>query len=641
MMLERVRHWSKGWFFKILLLGIFLSFVFTGVGSYFVTNHSNEIASVNDESITQQALERAYENERAMLGENFSRVFDTEEKIKQFRQNLLERLIAEKLIQETTADLHLRASDQEIRDVIRQIPDFQQQGTFSKTLYEQILKRAGINPNTFQETKRQEISQSQLFSGLIQSSFALPKEINQYYQLDHQTRDIRYATLPYQRWLAQVKVSPIDAQKYYEAHKQDYATAESIKVEYIELNLSDLMQKVALTDAQIQQAYQEHLSEYRKPAHYRVAHILRRVPKEADEKITLAARQKLEQVLMRAQKGEDFAKLAKEHSEDITAKNGGELESFEAGSMDPEFEKAAAALKQVGDISPIVQTAYGLHIVKLLGKEAETIEPFEKVKTIVADKLRRAKAQEFFYEKQTILSDKSYEFADSLKEAAQSLGLPIQESAWLTRQSSQGIAAYPAFMAAAFSDQVLNQKQNSNVVELTPSHVAVVRIKEHKPSEIQPYEAVSAQVIEHLRNQQAKQQAKISAEALDKAIEEGKDFVSLAKQQQLSMQEQTQMSRNATQVDALLRDEAFKLTPPTAGKPSAASLCLPQGDCVVIQLLAVASGDVKKLQGDELTFVQENLARQKSEIEYRFYLQYLRDSANIKYHVPTAEPSSP
>ncbi|HHQ4722124.1 TPA: SurA N-terminal domain-containing protein, partial [Aeromonas veronii] len=380
MMLDKLREGAQGKVAKVILGLIILSFALAGVGSYLNGPARTAPATVNGTEISAAALENAYRNERArmesQMGEAFSQLAANPDYMKQFRRGVLDRLIDQALLDSKARELGLRISDEQIKQAIVAMPEFAENGKFNNDRYLQLIRRAGMTPEMFRDSLRQDMVRQQLMSALLGTEFSLKGEAEQLDKLYNQTRDLRLVRLAAANYMADVQVSDNELEQYYKTNGARFMNDEQVKVDYLLLDAANLAKDIKVTEQDAQDYYDQHQDLFQRAERRHVAHIL--IPFGKDEK---AAEQKAEAVLAKAKAGDDFAALAKADSSDtFSAKKGGELDWFEKGVMDPAFEKAAFALNNAGDLSGVVKSPFGFHIIKLLGVEAAKTKPFADVK---------------------------------------------------------------------------------------------------------------------------------------------------------------------------------------------------------------------------------------------------------------------
>jgi peptidyl-prolyl cis-trans isomerase D len=333
---------------------------------------------------------------------------------------------------------------------------------------------------------REDLSTSQLMQGVVGSEFGLAGEINQLLALQQQTRDIHYFTVPASRFVEQVELTDDKLNSYYQQNLQRFMTPEQVAVEYVELSAAELAKDIEVTPQQIANYFQANQSRFGSAEQRSVAHIM--IESEQDD---ATLQQKAEALLAELQAGADFAALAKANSADtFSAENGGELGELVAGQMDPAFEAAAFALTEVGQLSPVVKSEFGYHIIKLSGYTPASVKTLDEVSAEIATTLKAEQATALFFDLQQRLAQLAFEQPDNLEEAAEAIGAPLQSTALFSRETAPEVLAVPTILTRLFNPNFIAEGLNSDVMEVAREHVVVARIKEHQSARTQSLDEV-------------------------------------------------------------------------------------------------------------------------------------------------------
>lgn len=615
-MLEKIREGSQGVIAKSILVLVILSFAFTGVSSYLGSSTEAAAATVNGEEISESALEQAYQSERArleqQLGEMFEALAADDSYLASVKQSVLERLVAEKLLDQSATELGLRVSDEQIRTAIMTEPAFQTDGKFDNDRYQAILRQLGYQANSFRDMMRTDMTRRQLVASLVGSEFVLPSEADYLAGIQGQTRDIRYHVIDATPYIAQAVVSDEDARAFYDANLAQFMSPETLSLEYIELNAKDMANDVVVTDEEAQTYYDENKQQYLKPEKRLAAHIL--VNLGDDES---AAKAKADAIYAKLQAGEDFADLARTESEDtFSGEQGGQLDWFEKGVMEPEFDDVLFSLSN-GEYSAVVKTSFGYHIIKLLDLQPGAEAPFEDVKAKILAQLKEKHAIDTYFGLQQTLADVSYEVPDTLSEAAKELGVEVQTTPVFARNSAPAPFDKPDVLKAAFSDSVLLDGMNSDVIEVDANHAMVIRIKSHTAAGTVAFDKVKSGIVQRLQQEQANEVAREQAQELMTAFPSTEvEFVT-----------KTNAGRFEQDIDGAIINKAFQMAQPA--------------DSAVVDTVALASGyavivldKVNAAEGiDEnmLGALKQRLNAQYSEGSYRALIATLKANSEVVY----------
>lgn len=619
-MLEKIRDGSQGVIAKGILVLVILSFAFAGVSSYLGSTTDVPAAEVNGDKITKAELEQAYQSERSrmeqQLGEMFAALSADEKYLQSIKQSVLERLVADKLIDQAAKAMGLRVSDEQIVAAMRAEPAFQTDGKFDNDRYQAILRQLGYQPQTFRDMMRVDMTRRQLTAALVGTEFVLPGEAKQLAELQGQTRDVRYVIVDSAPFLATAVVTDEQVKNYYDANQGQFMSPEMVSLEYVELNATDFAKNNPVSDEEAQTYYEEHKAQYVSNEKRLAAHIL--VMPGNDE---AAAKAKAEDLAKQLDSGADFADLAKANSDDtLSAEQGGKLDWFEPGVMDPAFDAALFALNK-GQHSAVVKTDFGFHIIKLLDVQSGATVPFADVKAKIVAQLQDKKAVDQFYSLQSKLADTSYEVPDTLSETAKAVGVDVKTTALFSRDNAPAELNKPDLVKAAFSETVMLKGLNSEVIELEPNHVVVIRVKEHHDAGTLALAEVKANITERLKQDQANEAARAKAQELMAQVKAGATDLGLVSKAKLG--------RGAQDVDAAIVGKAFQMPTPST-TPVVDTVGLANGYAVV------ALDKVNAAEGvsDELVnALKQRLNAQYSEADYRGLIDSLKANAKVLYPV--------
>jgi peptidyl-prolyl cis-trans isomerase D len=624
-MLQNIRDNSQGWIAKTIIGVIVVLMALTGFDAIFrATSHSQDAAKVNGDTISQAELGQAVEMQRRQLMQQLGREFDPSLlDDKMLREAALKGLIDRKLLLQGAHDEGFVFTETAVDQQILQTPQFQQDGQFSAERFDQFIRQLGFSRLQFRQMLAEEMLISQVRAGLAASSFVTEDAVMAYARLNKQTRD--FASLTLKADPSTIKVSDADVKAYYDAHAKEFMSPDQVVIDYVELKKSAFFDQVKVSDDELQAQYQKEISllaEQRRAAHILV---------EVNDKTTEAqAKARIEDIQQRLAKGEDFAKLAKETSQDPgSAASGGDLGYAGKGVYDEAFEGALYALKP-NEVSGPVRTQFGYHLIKLLGVQAPEVPTFASVKEKLTRELKTQQVEQRYVEATKKLEDAAFEASD-LAQPAQDLGLTVQTSQPFGRDGgAQGITANRAVIQAAFSQEVLEEGANSSAIELDPDTTVVVRAKEHrKPAQL-ALEAVADPIRKELARERAAEAVKAKGETLVAGLREGK-VKPAATQEGQPWKTVEASSRNQEGYDAAVLDAVFRMARPTdKGQPTYGSVALRDGSFVVLRLNGVNDG-ATPTDAEKATYRQA-LASRQGQLDFAAYRKLLQDKAEVKHY---------
>ncbi len=567
--------------------------------------------------------EQALQNERARMQQQFGEMYDMlaadPAYMANFRNDVLERLIDDTLQKQFARKLGLRVGDDQVRETVLNLPEFQVDGVFNQDRFMALLRQAGYQPAEFREIVREGLSTSQLTQGLVGSEFGLPAEINLLLSLQQQTRDIRYFTIEAARFADQVSITDEMLDTYYQQNISRFMTAEQVAVEYVELTAAALASDIEVTEQQIADYYQANKARFGTEARREIAHIM--LESEADDPAIAA---KAEALLAQLKAGADFAQLAQAESADtFSAENGGDLGELVAGQMDPAFEAAAFALQSEQQLSDVVKSEYGYHIIKLTKFEPATAKSLAEVSEDIAATLKAEQATTLFYDLQQRLAQVSFEQPDNLEDAAEAIGVAVQSTGLFSREQASAPLAQPAVLTRIFDANFIAERLNSDVIEIEREHVVVVRVKDHQPARTQSLTEVKAEVSAAVRQAELAKQAQAYVSEL---LASEQTLADLAAQANVAIVDSAATPRFGGSLATEVRGKAFAMPRPVEGKVSLDSVQLSNGDVVVVAVDAVTSAQISSVpDAGQL----DAIARQQAEQNYQALITNLKAAAKI------------
>lgn len=506
----------------VLLLFIIPSFAFFGLESYTrFRDTDNAVAKVAGQSITQQEFDNAQRQQterfRQMFGPQFdASMLDTPEA----KQGILDNLISQRVMASEAARNRLSVSDQALQHTILSIPGLTNaEGKFDQERYKSLLAMQGMTPLMYEARLREDLALQQVNSAIQSSAFAPKTVASRLSDLNDQERQVQELLFKASDFTSQVKVTDEMLKAYYDKNSKQFEIPEQVKAEYVVLNSDALANQITVSDADIKSYYDQNAKRYTEEEQRRASHILISVKKDASDADKAAAKAKAEALLARLRKNPgDFAKLAKENSQDPgSAERGGDIDFFGRGMMVKPFEDAAYSLKQ-GEISNVVQSDFGYHIIQLTDVKPAKVRGLDEVKGEIAAEIKKQQAAKKYAELVEVFTDTVYEQSDSLRAVADKLNLKIETVSHVTRTPNPNVAPnapynHPRFLQALFSDEAIKNKRNTEAVEVAPSTLIAGRVMEYKPVAKRPFEEVKSIIAEHVKQTEAANLAKKAGEA--------------------------------------------------------------------------------------------------------------------------------
>lgn len=547
-MLEWIRE-NKRWA-QIILFALMLPFACTGIEGYRrMQDDTGIIAKVGDQKITRADFDRAMaeqlERMQQMLGGAVDpKLLDSP----QAKQSVLDNLITQRAMLAEVSRERLTISDDQLRSVIATAPAFQDNGTFSQARFQRYLASQNLTGVQFDVQARRDMALQQLVQAPTLSAISSQSVVEGLSTAMGEARVVAAGLVSVAEYAA--KVAPDDGaiKTYYEAHQTAYQTQEQVDIEYLELSPSTLLPKMKVSAEDVAHFYEQNKTRYQTAEERRASHILIQVAASASDADKATARKKAEEVLAQVRKAPaDFAKLARQYSDDPGSKDrGGDLDFFGRGAMVKPFDEAVFAMKQ-GEVSGIVQTDFGFHIIQLTGIRPAVAKPLAEVRAAIEAEIGMQLAMAKLSEAIPVFTDTVYEQSDSLAPAAEKIGLEIKTFKGYTRRPPQGNAALasPKLVDAVFGKEALIDKRNTQAIEVAPNSYVAARVIAHRPQAVRPLDDVKNVIIETIKREEGAKLAKAAGEAELAAAKAGKGAVKLGAPKKVTRQAPGELSQEA------------------------------------------------------------------------------------------------
>ncbi len=629
-MLQSIREKAQGWIAWVIVILISIPFALWGIQEYLGAGSASIKASVNDREITEREFEGDYRRFREQLRQQMGAAYRPDlldDKL--LRKEVLASIIKRELIYQQAIGLDLRASDEVLRDLIKSNPAFQVGGSFNQKAYENAARRVGLTTDGYELQMRRLLVSEQLKRAITSSEIVTQTELEEILRMKDQVRKMSYLKIPADNYLTATQVTPEEIDSYYQANKQSFMSPERVKLEYLELDIKNIAKTIKVEEDELRSYYEQHKSEYQSSEQRRASHILITVDEAADEATKAKARKQAEAALKRVKSGEDFAKVAQELSQDPgSAKQGGDVGFFAKGEMMEAFEKAAFAL-QKNAISNLVTTPFGYHIIKLTDIKEAKKKGFEELKAELTDAYQKEKAAGMFYEYAEKLADLSYEDPDSLEPAADALGLKVIRSGWVTQDGGAGVLGNGRVVSAAFSEDVLTEGHNSELLELGTEHVLVLRVVEHQESKVKPLQQVTADIEQLLKKRAASKLAEQNGKEIIAKLRQGLALNEAATKLKAELKSSVEVGRDSAELPGEILQTLFKMPKPESEGVVYAEASMANGDYAVIALEQVTDGTGNGLTDEDRSKLRAAVARELAESNFDHMVENMRNRSEI------------
>jgi peptidyl-prolyl cis-trans isomerase D len=621
-MLQAIRDKVTGWIAYAIIFLISVPFALWGVNSYLGGGEATPAATVNGQDITSRDLDTAYANYRQRLAQVFGGTipagFGDETVLK---EQVLSQLIEEYALRQYADKQRYRVSDSQLNQLIRSMQAFQSDGNFDASIYQAQLGSQGYSAAGFEQEFRRTQSMDQLQTAVNTTAFTIPAQQKQFLNLSSQTRKIRLLRRAFDS--EAYTVSDEEIEEYYQANTNRYMTAEQLKIDFLEVSLERVRSLVEVSEDQLLDRYQQAIESYTSAEYRSASHILFTLENGVSDAESKQVQSRLAAIRERIISGEDFATLAREHSQDPgSAADGGSLGEIEKGMMVQPFETVLFTMG-VGEVSEPVKTGFGWHLIKLEQVTGGGTASFEEVRNEIEDEIRSDLAESQIFDLAENLANLAYEQSDSLLPTAEQLGLELQTSEWFDRSSGTGISAEPEVRNIAFSNEVLNQGVNSEAIELANNRIVFIRLNERKPAVQKELDEVKGVIVGVLKQQKGNEDNKLAGEKALDSLKNGRALDDVASEWDKEIVDSGFIGRDDTTVDAGLLRLAFQMDKPETG-PAYDGFTHPNGDYSLIELSAVVSNDAD-LDGKGA----ETLTTASARADYQAILKVLANRAEV------------
>jgi peptidyl-prolyl cis-trans isomerase D len=619
-MLDSIRSVAQGWVGKALLALITIPFALFGIDSYLSQAGNNvAVAKVNGSDISIQEYSNALQNLRNRL-QSEGKVDQAELDNPQVKFMVLNQLINQQLLEKEIKNTNYAISDAQLATYITGMPMFQKDGKFSQELYDELLQQNKLTPKKFEASVRSDLLTQQAQEGIAKLGFISNARADNTLKLLKQKRLVTVSEIKTKDFIDQVKIEPAQVKAYYEQHKDKLRTPEQVKIEFLLLSASSLVPTIKVDD-DVKKFYNENASKFQGNEQRRASHILIGFGVSATSEQKQAAKAKAEALLATIKKNpKSFEELAIKNSQDPgSATKGGDLGSFGRGAMVKPFEDAAFSMK-VGQVSDLVESEFGYHIIKLTEITGQSSD-FESLKPQIKAELIFQKAQAAFTEKAESFSNTVYEQSDSLLPAAKTFGGQVQTSDWSSREDVAKFFKNDKIVNAIFSSESVKDRRNTEAIEVSPNNLVSARVLDYKPSAPKSFDEVKAGIEGVLKLEAATKLAVAKGEAALKSLSQGKEVADLEWIPEVTVDRKTAAGLTQLAMTQIFKTDTGKL-------PAYSGLADSKQGYLLVKVISVDNS----VTGDD-----EAVRNAKAELgaaladEYlAAYKQSLREKAKIK-----------
>lgn len=608
-MLSSIKNKTKGWLAYLIVGLITIPFALFGVNEYFTGASNIIVASIDDDEISKEAFLAEFNPQKRRLQQKLAEQYNTDFDAV-LKQSIINQMIDKRLLNQLAEDMSHATSGSELNAIIQANELFQEQGRFSLEKYKNLLRLNGYTAAEYESVRSKELTQNQIKYNLLDSAFMLPSQLERLQKLNDQQREFSYIKLNADDYTAKVDVNEKSIEDYYNNQKESFFAPEQVKIEFVELSLAQVAKTIKVTEDELFNFYEDEQARFTTEEERQAQHIL------------LATEETANKVLDLLNQGGDFAKLAAQYSQDEGSKDSaGDLGVFGRGVMVGAFEDSVFAMQE-GQLSELVKSEFGYHIIKLNKIQPGSVKPFKSVKSELTQLYTESKAQKDLYDLREQLANLAYE--TNLEEVSNQMALETHTSDFFDKKESK---LDTKIVAAAFSDVVLNKGENSEVLELDKDRFVVVRLKDKLAQRQKTFDEVKGEINTHLTRLLAKTFVDNIATQIATSAKAGDDksVTQLLSKNSLKWEAAGWVKRDTTEVDMAIVNKVFALSKPKSGSVFSAQN-LDKRHALVVNLTGVKVSESKTSKAN----LEAVLLGFESNEVFVNILQTLRSQAEIK-----------
>lgn len=624
-MLQDIRDNSQGVIAKVIIGLIVAVFALFGVESIIGGfTSSPPVAEINGEEITEVQLQASVQNLLNSLGGS----------IESLDQSLLEQvalgqIVEEVILRQSAQKASMSISSDRIDRSIINNPQFQINGVFDPDLAGRTMVSQGFTIPLYRESLEQQMLLSQVASAYTSSSFVMDSELSRMAELSAQTRDFRYLSIPLGTRTLGTAISDAEIQEYYDANQGDFTQQETVVARYVSLDKEVIAEELEVDESQVRAQYEEERAAFEGSAEKRAAHILFEVGPSLSEE---AALQLATEAQQRLQAGEEFADLALELSTDTgSAQDGGDI-GYTDGSAFPAAVEAALEVLAVDEVSDAVVSEFGVHLVKLTEDSENVFQDFEELAERIEREMKSSQVEQMYAERLGDLSNLAFE-TGNLEAIAEQLNVVIYTSEPFARTGGNGIFSNPAVVSQAFSDEVMLEGNNSDVIELGDSRAVVLSVLEFNEASLLPMSEVEPEIAVLLRTEMEREAVQALGDEILSALEAGNGLDTLLVENELEWIAEEATRRAEPTVNQEILRQAFAMSEPSEGTPEHANITLGNDTFVLIELEKVNPGSLDAMEVAEREGMTSAIVADLGNSDFQAFMSNLQQSADIDSRV--------
>jgi peptidyl-prolyl cis-trans isomerase D len=629
-MLQDIRDNSQGVIAKVIIGFIVAIFALFGVDSImngFIT--SPPVAEINGEEVSEAQLQANTQNLLNSIGGSADSL----------DQGLLEQIALGQIVEEVLLRQSAQASNMSVssnrvdRSIIEN-PNFQINGVFDSDLAIRTMASQGFSIPIYRDTLQQQMLLSQLANAYSSSAFVTDSELERIAGLAAQTRDFRYLSIPLGTRTLGTAISDAQIQSYYTENPQDFTQPETVSVSYVLLDKNIISNEIELDEGVIEAQYETERSAFEGSAEKRASHILFEVGGDLSEEQALEMAATAKQ---RIDAGEDFGAVALDVSTDtVSAEDGGDI-GYTDGTAFPVALEEMLEILSVDEVSGPVISDFGVHIVMLTEDSENVFQSFEEVADRIERQLKSSEVELIYAQRLGDLSNLAFE-TGNLETISEELGLDVLISGTFGRTGGSGIFSNQALIAAAFSEEVLLEGNNSEVVELSPSQAVVLNVLLFNEAAVLPIEEVEPEIAVIIRTQMEREAVQALNDQLLTNIENDESVDQLLADNEIEWLTEEGTSRGAVTVNREILAKVFSMSLADSDTSTYDNLTLTNDTAVIVELNSINAGSIATLPQIDRENMVSGMVADLGNSDFQAYMSNLQENADIESSILDEQP---
>lgn len=625
--METFRQLIRGWLGKVLLVLFLIPFALVGIEGYFSGQGKEATAvKVDKTDISQTAVNTAVESQRKQLLEQ---VQGDESRLNNaaIQKSVVDSLISRAILLQQAKKLGFELNDEQVAQLVRQEPTFQENGQYSEKLFQTYLKNSGASLAQLLNEVREQVALRQLAGGVGETGIVTKTDINRLALIQTEKRSVQVASLPLSEFAGQVNVTNQQITDYFNKNSKKYVLPENVDLDYVELDNTALASQVQVSDADLQAQYQAMQAKSSGKEERHVQHILIEVNAKTPD---ATAKQQIEKIAARLKAGEDFGTVAKQTSQDAgSAANNGDLGLISKGSFLGAFDDTAFSLP-VNQVSNPVRSDSGYHLIKVSEIKKEAVASFESLKTQLEVQARQAKLDELYSNTVNQLNDIAVG-TDNMQDLAKTQKLIVNSLKGVSKSNATAPINNPAVKAALFNEDVVQGEHKvSTGIEIEPGKTIWVKVNAYHPARAKTLIEATPEIKQVLTQDALKAKAELKAQGIIQALQT-KNPAQAQQENNIAFRDIGQVSRlSGAPID--LERKIFSLPKPKVNQWSAGTLV--QGNnLLIVAVSSVEAGNADTLQEEQRQQLSSSLSSLRGQQDLADYVYYLKSKAKIKMNL--------